>query len=193
METVRTFVAIELPRPVKDGLTGIRKELDRAGRDVVKWVGADSIHLTLKFLGEIPAAMVPQVNAALEEASRGIAPFTLQAGELGFFPNANRPRVFWKGLKGDLDELLRLQENVELALEALGYQREARGFSPHLTLARFKDYSDNERLRTFVEQANRIGIAAGSDIPVNGLSLMHSVLKPEGAVHTRLAFIPLME
>lgn len=191
MEIVRTFVAVELPQQVKDDLVELRRELSKAGQDVVRWVSIDGMHLTLKFLGEIPVDSVPQATAALEEAARGMAPFVVETGDLGFFPNSQRPRVFWIGLKGCVSELLRLKDNVEVALEALGFPREAREFSPHLTLARFKDMSSPEERRRFAEKAASVKLPESRRIPVEALSLMRSTLRPEGAAYSRLAHLPL--
>ncbi|MBI2957306.1 MAG: RNA 2',3'-cyclic phosphodiesterase [Chloroflexi bacterium] len=188
---VRAFVAIELPQAAKEGLAAIQEGLKKAGRDVVRWVSPEAIHLTLKFLGEIPEDMAPQVKTALEVAAAGMPGFRVETGELGFFPNASRPRVFWVGLVGDIPELLRLQENVEVALEVLGFQREARAFSPHLTLARFKDEAGPVERRSFAEKALAVKLPQPLEIPAAGLSLMRSVLKPTGAVYTRLEFVPL--
>lgn len=192
MEMVRTFVAVELPQQVKDGLTGIQQDLKRAGNDVVRWVTAEGMHLTLKFLGEIPVDMVSQVDAALEEAAAGIPPFGLATAELGFFPNATSPRVFWIDLKGDVPALLRLQENVELALNALGFRREARGFSPHLTLARFRDTAQPEKRKAFGEEVVHRKASASLAFTVDGINLVKSILTPGGAIYARLTRVPLI-
>lgn len=188
---VRAFIAVELPEEVKNGLAGLRGELGRVGQGVVRWVSPESMHLTLKFLGETAEEMVLQVISALEEAVRDLSPFSVEAGELGFFPNASRPRVFWVGLEGDVAGLSRMQENVELATEALGLPRESRPFSPHLTLARFNDAAPAEERRRFSEKAAAIKLTSRWRVPVEGLSLMKSTLTRGGAIYARLAHLSL--
>ena len=191
MDMARTFVAVELPQQVKDGLTGIQQDLKRAGNDVVRWVMAEGMHLTIKFLGEIPVDMVSQVDAALKEAAAGIPPFGLETAELGFFPNATSPRVFWIDLKGNVPALLRLQENVELALDALGFRREARGFSPHLTLARFRDTALPERRKAFGEEVVHRKVPASWAFTVDGINLVKSTPTSGGVIYARLTRVPL--
>lgn len=190
---VRTFVAIELPQQVKAGLTGIRSELERAGADVVRWVSAEGMHLTLKFLGEIPEDMVRPAGDALGQAAEGVKPFNLEISKMGVFPDALRAKVFWIGLKGDLTSLNLLQEKVEAALGGLGFRREARAFNPHLTLARFRDSAIPERKRSFAEKAMKVKLASFGVIHVEGISLMKSALSPTGAVYAELARFRLEE
>ncbi|MBI2859632.1 MAG: RNA 2',3'-cyclic phosphodiesterase [Chloroflexi bacterium] len=189
-ETVRVFVAVELPEELKDKLASIRQELEGHGGEVVRWVDRGSIHLTLKFIGEIPPGAIPEIKSGMEEACKDAVAFPIVTGKIGFFPDAGRPRVFWISLEGNKEALLKLQENVELVMEAIGYQREPRGFSAHLTLARFKDYVEAGKKAMFVQVAERLAVPQCT-ISVNGISLMRSTLGPNGAKYSRLAFFAL--
>ena len=138
MEQVRSFVAIELPDDLKFKLGELQAGLKSGGYFKVKWVSPQGIHLTLKFLGNVASDKIEMVNEALREARRGIAPFRLKAEGLGVFPNVNRLQVVWVGMKGDLNNLVKLQKAVDLRLGGLGFAQERRPFVAHLTLARVR-------------------------------------------------------
>lgn len=190
---LRVFVAVGLPQEVKAGLSVMRRDLNTAGGEAVRWVSEDGIHLTLKFLGEIPEGMVVSVSGALEHAVEGVKPFGLEISESGFFPSAKRPKVFWVGLKGDLDSLLVLHNKVDKAMGSLGFQCEEREFSPHLTLARFREKATDEQKRAFVEHVTRSKLMRFAPIRVDGISLMKSVLNPAGSIYSELARFRLEE
>jgi 2'-5' RNA ligase len=177
--SIRSFVAVELPEPVRAALGRIQEGAKVAGGAGAKWVSPGGIHLTLKFLGNVDEAKVPHLVQALTTACEGSGPIALALSKLGVFPGPSRPRVAWVGLSGGVSELLRLQEQVEKALSPLGFPREERAFTPHLTLA-----------RVFVEGFLKAAPEAVS-FRVEGISLMRSQLAPSGAIYSRLAFIPL--
>ena len=114
-------------------------------------MGPTGIHLTLKFLGNIDPHLVDNLLEAMRRSAQGSSPFRLQLSGLGLFPNAKEPWVLWVGVDGDLDPLRGLQERVEEAVVKLGFPRESRPFSPHLTLGRVHDRAHpdvRERVRT---------------------------------------------
>ena len=135
MALVRTFVALELPGVVGQTLADTIERLKGAAGGV-RWVRPEGIHLTLKFLGDVEETRIPEIVAAVQQASGGTAPFTLQTSEVGGFPRLERARVLWVGLEGDLETLAGLQMEVEGALGTLGFPPERRRFFPHLTLGR---------------------------------------------------------
>jgi len=135
--TVRTFVAVEISAENRKAAERLIKSLRSAGADV-KWVVPDNLHLTLKFLGNVPAERLPEVCGAVEEAAKRQAPFTLGLCGAGAFPNAARPRVIWLGVREGTEPIVALAEAVEGALERLGFRREGRKFHPHLTLGRVR-------------------------------------------------------
>nr|MBC7245472.1 RNA 2',3'-cyclic phosphodiesterase [Chloroflexota bacterium] len=192
MEQIRTFVAIELDDALKNALRQVQEELKRAPVSRIgRWVSPDGIHLTLKFLGNVSTERLPEIIQAMERGCRSTAPFTIALSQPGFFPNTRRLRVVWVGLTGDMDALQRLQRALESELNALGFPPEKRGFQPHLTLARIRDYArPNER----EEMAKRIvatQVETSISMLVREVHLMRSDLRPTGAVYTRLATVPL--
>ena len=189
MDTLRSFIALELPSDVKEALGKTQKALqayDQAASAVVKWVAPDSIHLTLKFLGETPLAKVNAIEAGMAEAARGCRPLTLRLGPTGCFPNGRQPRVLWVGVLGDLDALERLQAALEKSVAPLGFPTEGRRFSAHLTLGRVRDDARPE-LRRRLGAAVQALHPAPATFTVSSLSLIRSDLQREGAVYTRVA------
>lgn len=190
-EQIRSFIAVELPSDVKEGLAGLRKKLERSEHGFVKWVDPGGIHLTLKFLGNIPSKRVAEITEALGEAVQGVPPFRLEISGLGAFPNFKQIRVFWVGIGGEFDKLLKLKQNIESSLAALGFDQDERPFTPHLTLARIRENASSLERRNFGELVGSIVFESKYEISVNAISLMKSVLTPAGAIYSRLSEIPL--
>lgn len=204
-EQIRSFIAIELPEEVKSGLARLRSELEGTKQRFspqepaessgalrfVKWVEPEGIHLTLKFLGNIPLKQVTEVIRAIEEAARDVPPFHLELSGLGAFPNLKQPRVLWVGIGGEINRLLRLQQNIDSALASLGFAKEERPFMPHLTLARVRQGASPMERRNFGELAMSAKFEANCPVDAKAISLMRSQLTPDGAIYTRLSIVGL--
>ena len=190
MEPVRSFIAIKLPDELKLRLAQLETELKRDEPPGVKWVSPDSIHLTLKFLGNIAAGRIEAVTGAMEESARGIAPFRLRARGLGVFPNLQRAQVAWVGIDGEVGRLSQLQKQLESNLARLGFTPESRAFTTHLTLARLKNYASLDERQSFGRLIASREFAAG-DIEVEAVSLMKSRLTRSGAIYSRLSSVRL--
>ena len=191
-EPIRTFVAIELTDALRRALSDAQAQFkrDRAAQSV-RWVAPENIHITLKFLGDVDADRMPTLQRALAEACAGSAPFTLTIGGAGAFPNPRHPNVVWIGARGQTEIAARLAQKIDAACVALGFTREERPFSPHLTLGRVKrDTLPSERqlVGAMLEHAQ---IGDLGNLRVERVSVMKSELKPGGSVYTRLAEIPL--
>jgi 2'-5' RNA ligase len=191
LEEVRSFIAIELPEEAKSGLGKLRKELERNEQTFVKWVNPEGIHLTLKFLGNIPFKQVAEITEAMEGAAQGISPFYLEISGLGAFPNLKQPRVLWVGISGELDKLLGLQRNIDSALSPLGFTKEERPFVPHLTLARIRERASPGERRAFGELVVSTSFEDKYHIAADAINLMRSQLTPAGAIYTRLSLVGL--
>lgn len=191
-EMWRLFIAIELPDPALTLLSRIQADLkQRAPAQSVRWVAPGSVHLTLKFLGDVPAPHVDAVRAALGEAVRGHAPFELSTGSLGCFPNATRPRVIWIGIERSHGELNALRDAVEAHVAPLGYPTEDRPFSPHLTLGRVRQNAPYGAVATLGALAATTPVTTHETWIADRVSLMRSDLKPDGAVYTEVAHVAL--
>ena len=190
-EEIRSFIAIELPEEVRGGLARLRNELKRNEHKFVKWVNPDGLHLTLKFLGNIPSKRVTEIINAIEEVTQGVSAFHLEISGLGAFPSLRQARVFWVGIGGEVDKLSKLQQNIDSALAVLGFAKEERPFVPHLTLARLRPGASPLERRSFGELVGSTIFEDKYHIEVEAVSLMRSQLTPAGAVYTRLSAVEL--
>jgi len=181
-ETIRAFIAIELPEKIIDDIGKVQKSLQSYGFKV-RWVRPQNIHLTLKFLGNIQKAEAGKVERALFESAEGIAPLTITVKGVGTFPSIKRPRVIWVGVAGQLDELRKFQKTLDDKLAATGFPKEKRTFKGHLTLGRVKDRIDPRRLLNALEEFSQFESAP---FVVDRVVLFKSALKPTGAVYSKL-------
>jgi RNA 2',3'-cyclic 3'-phosphodiesterase len=190
---IRTFIAIELPEKVKTALTSIQRDLKEPGQNFIKWVSPDSIHLTLKFLGNVNIDKVDEIKIAIEEARHRQKPFTIQISEVGAFPNMKNPRVLWVGIAGNIGELIELQKRLDDKLEAVGFTKEKRAFSPHLTLARVAEGATPQEVAGFSRKLQNYRPNEKMEVEVSGLSFIRSQLFRTGPVYTTLAEIKFIE
>jgi len=189
---IRSFIAIHLPDAAKDVLGEISEQLSlEVPGGSVRWTKVSGIHLTLKFLGNVAEADLPQIKAALAQVGQRHAPFTFTVGGAGCFPNVNRPRVIWVGIQEETGSLAALQRDVEKSLTPLGFEPEKRAYHPHLTLGRTKDRLRSSDLRQIGEAVAAADVGELGQIRVKSFRLMRSDLHPDGAVYTSLAVFTL--
>lgn len=184
---MRAFIAIDLPENIHAELRRRQAEF-RALCPDARWTRPEGIHLTLKFLGEINDAQVRQVSDALA-ALGPLEPFAVEVKGFGVFPDARRPRVFWAGLEAP-PALAKLAESVEERMEKLGFVREDRPFTPHLTLARFKNPRPQPALQQASEQLGGAGLPLLGRFEVSEFFLFESKLSPHGAEYRKVARFP---
>jgi len=191
MEQVRSFIAIELPDELKSGLFQLQAQLKTGKQPPVKWVDPYSIHLTLKFLGNVTVDKISGITGAIEAAAQEISPLHLEVSGLGAFPNLRRVQVVWVGLSGELARLGELQQRIESNLAPLGFAPESRPFKPHLTLARLREQASLDERQSFGELIAGTGFEAVYGFKVDSISLMRSQLTREGAIYSRLGLVGL--
>lgn len=192
METIRAFIAIPLPDPVLEKLATVQRQLERQiPSGSVRWVRAEGIHLTLKFLGDTPLEKLTSIKAALAAVARHAPGCSFTIEGLGCFPNTHRPRVVWVSVQEPTGRLAALQDAIEEVMSPLGYAPEGRGFTPHLTLGRVQrraSRGDVARVGDAVSGAKPERLAT---VPADHFALIRSVLKPTGAEYTTLEEFPL--
>lgn len=181
-ETIRAFIAIDLPANVRSALEEAQKTLTpfefRA-----KWVQPRNIHLTLKFLGNIGSDGIDKVMTAMTRTAEGFTGLSLFAKEIGVFPNIRRPRVIWAGLGGQLETLKNLQQTLDAHLGAVGFPKENRAFKGHLTLGRVKGKVDPARIRTAIDKLKEF---ESESFEISEMILFKSELQPTGAVYSKV-------
>jgi 2'-5' RNA ligase len=187
MRPMRTFIAIEIPEPLKQNLDRSMDLLRSEMKDgLIRWVRTKSMHLTLRFLGEIEQVQVRTVQQVLDEVAVRFSTFALDIAGFGCFPNSRRPRVIWAGIKPASSELLRLEAEVAIRMEGIGFERERREFHPHLTLGRVRKGMSRDDLELISRWAQDSQIGTVGRFEVEAISLIHSVLQPDGATYTSL-------
>ena len=179
---MRAFIAITVPESVLSNCEEIITQL-RGLNLHGRFAKAESIHLTLQFLGNIDEDQIPQIAHVLGQAGSGVEPFHLEVSRLGVFPHLAQPRVVWIGVE-PVDGLMALQSKIQEGLEPLGFPPENRDFHPHLTLLRLKSRKNLGPLTEYL-QAEGPHQQAGV-IQADKIHLYQSILKPQGAEYRKL-------
>jgi len=189
-DCLRLFAAIVVPEPVRAELAGVQSELGPlVGPRDVRWTPRGQLHLTLKFLGNIPANSLEAVKQSLAEACADPRPFPLWAKGIGFFPDERQPRVIWTGFEDPANALAGLQARVERSLSPFVQKPGAEKFLPHTTLGRFQKYRRHKTEKLLLRARAFAGQHFG-DWRVEEIALFRSELSPDGARHSPLAFFP---
>ena len=191
MEIIRAFIAIDLPDSVKSALIQIQDELKQYERSPVKWVDPESIHLTLKFLGNIDVEVAPQITESIAIAAENMYTFQLGLGELGVFPGLRAPRVIWVGIAGEIATLSTLQKNIEHYVAPLGFPAEKRSFSQHLTLGRVRENASPDERRHLGEVVSSIKVNLRPFFTADSVSLIRSILTRQGAIYNQISSVKL--
>ena len=181
---MRLFVAIEIAPEIRERIvefmTQIKPHLGSA-----RWSRPEGLHITLKFLGNVPDEKKDAIESRL--ASVKNSRFSLNVGEVGLFPNAKSPRVLWVGVDPH-KELAALAGQVDAALEPLGFEREKRAYSPHITLMRFSERTSKVNLSSVLSSVPKAGFGT---MTANEFHLYESKLSPQGSRYIKLADFPL--
>jgi len=185
-DVIRTFVCIQIPQSIKNRIGELQDELRKTGGSV-SWTRPSNIHLTLKFLGGVPASRIERVSKAVEHAAIAISPFEIEVAGAGCFPSVRNPRVLWIGLTNVPDIMNELYSSIESELAREGFEREKRKFSPHLTIGRIRTPG------TGAPVAEQL-IARGFEperFTATEVIVMRSDLKPTGSIYTPQGVIKL--
>lgn len=179
---MRLFLALNLPKKE-------RERIDRAARPLreqelpVRWVGIESFHVTMKFLGEVRVERVESIQAVLDRVAAGIHPFEASVNGFGAFPTIRNPSVIWAGVEAT-PELRCLKQDLEWALADLGFEKETRAFHPHLTLGRSADLKGAGAFRGLDDVMAELSVQ--SRFTVRTVDLMRSQRARDGARYTLL-------
>ncbi len=178
-DSIRTFVAVKIPVP--SALRPVVRSLATMNWPVAA-VSPDKLHVTLKFLGDMPIESRDAIQKQIAESVSGQPPFVLRVVGLGAFPHVDRPSVVWAGLN-DAEPLVSLAQRLEAALEPLGFSRELRPFHPHLTLARVKGRPPRELFDLLRQHAN----TDFGTVEIPSVEFMQSDRQRDGAHYSTLA------
>lgn len=173
--TGRLFFAVPLPEAVLDELAAARARFEGAGALALRWVPADRMHLTLRFLGETPLNLTEPLRAAMSETAASTPPLELTLARWGTF-GGGRPRVLWVGMDGDVAGLQTLAEALAGALAPLGFEPDDRPFRPHLTLARVRERADRAEREALAAAVESIAPPRRLPVPIREIRLIRSHL-----------------
>lgn len=185
MSRLRAFVAVELPLEIRQNVQHATSNLRRDTGSLIRWVAMENMHLTLKFLGDIPSANVEVVTQMIHAQADSFNCFDIQLTGIGSFPSPKRPRVIYIGIQAPA-ALETFQRQLESATRRLGYDPEERAFAPHLTIGRVRQHvraDEQQRLRRALEESTIDSLGTAR---VNSVHLYKSDLKPNGPIYTKL-------
>ncbi|HEV2689782.1 MAG TPA: RNA 2',3'-cyclic phosphodiesterase [Bryobacteraceae bacterium] len=177
---MRLFTGIDLPEDVRERLERLLMHLRPCAH--LKWSPVYNLHITLKFIGEWPEEKLPQLEAALRSIPNRPA-IPIEVRGLGWFPNPRNPRVFWAAVHGG-EALEKLARDTDVALEPLGIPKETRAFTAHLSLARIKEPTPLEALRSAIAKHES---AEFGSFPADRFHLYRSQPGSAGSIYTKLS------
>jgi RNA 2',3'-cyclic 3'-phosphodiesterase len=182
---VRSFIAVEVPLKTKQELSNLQEGLKQAcGHCPARWVAPDAIHLTLKFMGDVPVPKLDLVKRSILQAVAGVDSFDLVLAGLGAFPSLENPNLVWVGLSGEVENLFNIQKRLEHLLAGQGFSPENRPFSPHLTLARVRGEATAADRKRLGQAIGSMACKTDNGIPVHQVSLIKSQLAQAGPIYT---------
>jgi 2'-5' RNA ligase len=179
---MRCFIAIDINEKVKTAILELQRIFKGCNADI-RWIKPENIHLTLKFLGNVEEDMLDKIRTKLEDICLRYKGFGLEAKGIGLFPDKRRPRVIWVDVNGN-GNLRGLQSDIEGAMATMGFKKEERAFTPHLTIGRFRSRTGIDALYDKMQlyRDESFGV-----IDVRSVLLMESRLRPAGAEYRRVA------
>jgi 2'-5' RNA ligase len=189
-DSVRAFVACEVPADVQRTIGDIIAKLGETSSDAVRWVRPEGVHVTLKFLGEVPQKKLPAIKMALQEAVVRHSPFNLELSNIGTFGGREGLRLMWVGIAGDVLRLEAMVRDVNLALSVVGFEPERRPFRPHLTLGRVRDTVPTRRRAEIEVDVGRVAVPE-VEWRTSQITLMKSRLTTRGAEYDVISTFPL--
>ena len=184
MARLRTFIALDLGKAIRDRLVSLQENLGKITTGV-KWVEPQNLHITLLFLGEVEDREIPALCRAVEEVTHAFQAFALTVEGTGCFPNPRRPHTLWVGVGSGVQEAVALHDALEPPLLALGcYRREDRKYTPHVTLGRIRSH---EAPAGFAQALAKYQAWKAGDTSARELHVMSSELTSDGPVYTVLS------
>ena len=197
---MRAFIAIELDQNIKEKISAIQKKLKQTEADV-KWVKPENIHLTLKFLGDIDEKKAEKIKNILKNLAGDRQTFDMAISELGAFPKLRFPRVIWIGIKEGADDALKITSILDDKLVSIGFAKEKRGFSAHITIGRVRSNKNRLRLIEAVNKFNETNQKEFTPLEkdflteftqtVKNITLFKSTLTPQGPIYEALLIASL--
>ncbi len=177
--SLRTFIAIELTASIQKELEEIQRHLQRAKADV-KWVAPNNIHLTLKFLGDTSTDQIEKLKSILSKITSPYQNFSMEINKLGVFPKPEYPKVIWVGISSGGEKIVEIVQKIEDDLQILGFAKEKRDFSPHITLGRVRSPLNKSPL---IKTMQNFSFLQPLQQTVQAIRLIKSTLTAQGPIY----------
>lgn len=188
---MRTFIALdfspEIIRKINEIIDYFKTQTPERA---LKWVAPENLHLTIKFLGEVPEKKIEQIKSLINETLDDVKSFEIGVEKLGMYPNSQKPRVVWLGVRG-AGPLKEIHKVLDSQLQKAEIQPDNRGFSPHLTIARVRRNADIQSVKEIGETLSKFKVDSLGTCTVNHIILYKSELTPQGPIYTPLLSSPL--
>jgi 2'-5' RNA ligase len=188
---LRTFIAVdfspEIIRKINEIIDYFKTQTPERA---LKWVAPKNLHLTIKFLGEVPEEKIEQIKSLIKETLNDVKSFQIGVEKLGMYPNPQKPRVVWLGITG-AGPLKEIHKMLEPQLQKADIQPDRRGFSPHLTIARIRRNADIQSVKEIGEILSKFTVGSLGSCTVDHIVLYKSELTPQGPIYTVLLSSPL--
>jgi 2'-5' RNA ligase len=186
MSIIRAFIAIDLSKEIQQRLNEVLNNYTTLLEKIpVRWVHVSNIHLTLKFLGEVSSSNLNMLTDMIQAEVMGHHQFDISVGGSGAFPNNRQPRIIWIGVEAP-QELTLIQAGIEAATSRLGYTREERAFSPHLTLGRVSRNASMQDMKAISQALDKYRVGFLGATCIEKVHLYRSDLHPTGAIYTQI-------
>lgn len=178
---IRTFIAIEIPEEIQKRVALLAQSLSGSGTNV-RWVKQENIHVTLKFLGDVEEARIEELARSVAEVTKRMAPFEVSLSVVGVFPSMRSPRIVWVGVGEGEETIEQLQKGIEENLARIGFPKEDRKYTPHITIGRVKSKRGVEELVAKLKQTS----FNSEPFRAEGVTVFGSKLTPQGPIYTKL-------
>ena len=186
MQKIRAFIAVEIP--ISKEIKQVLKEVEKTQIDA-KIVETKNMHLTLKFLGDTDEKLIDNIEEIIKDSTKNIPAFQITLKKIGVFPNQNYIKVAWVGVE-NAEPLKQIAEAIDTKLQNIGFEKEKRPFSAHLTIARIKSARNKEKL---IDLINKYQNTEFQQIKIDKIILKKSTLTPKGPIYTDLKEIKIGE
>lgn len=188
---MRTFIALDFSPEIINKITEIINYFKtQTPQRALKWVAPQNLHLTIKFLGEVPENKIEQIKGLINQALRNENAFEIGVDGIGMYPNQHMPRVVWLGIEGS-ERLKGIHNKLDTTLEKADIPPDKRSFNPHLTIARIRRNTDKETVKEIGKTLSGFKVDSLGRCTINNIILYKSDLTPEGPEYTALLSSPL--
>ncbi len=191
-QSIRSFLAIDLPKSNKEEILEIIERYQKLTKSGIKWVSRENLHITIKFLGEFDPDHTPNLKDCIQANLQKIPKFDLRIDRLGAFPNSSKPKEIWLGFTCP-PNLIQIHQYIEDCITQLGYEKDDRSFSPHLTIGRIRRDVSYSGIKEIGQVLSNIHFEFQTEFTAEKVTFFKSELSREGPKYTTLFEVSLSQ